>query len=304
MENTESVDEHTIPVAQQLQSVGIEVDQIEKKIEGIEADKMMMEESLDHLRRDPDGKKKIVRLQHRLNWETEELMKNLIRLDQIIAGEKSRPLRKALVVKAQDLMSKLDTLSTELLAIHDSIPEGIVPDREDTEIVSEQTLGSQTNMVEASDKKDEVMKDIEDHKTAREDTNATQMDTSPPTTSPTSPPSPSSRTMNRPRKSWLPQMDVSENRTKYIVKVTLPGVKKSDITLDVDKEKRMLEFSAPVPPQYRETARQDHFKKSYKVPPDVDILGIEAQVTADGILEIYLPRVLNRKGRAGNWWWW
>eukprot|EP01113_Clastostelium_recurvatum_P024186 TRINITY_DN2886_c0_g1_i1.p1 TRINITY_DN2886_c0_g1~~TRINITY_DN2886_c0_g1_i1.p1 ORF type:complete len:352 (-),score=62.65 TRINITY_DN2886_c0_g1_i1:941-1945(-) len=308
---------------EELSKISTELSHIDSKLDGIEQDKKVMEGDRDHLMEDPEGRRKVERLQYRVNWEIEELMRNLMKLDQLLVPEDKRPMRKSLVVQIQAHMDRLDEISKELLKFHDSIPEHVQPPSHEPIHHNEKT---QTHAQQYT----------------------TSMDTTPspaptatttvPTTSHISQPTPhrqyqqdsdpyqqqqqqqhhSQRAPSyhdphysafraRPdtygdfkrdaQGKWAPQVDVKESIEAYMIHVHLHGIAKEALELDINRRTGLIELAGPVPVPGEE---DQTFSKRFQVPEDVDVARIRAQMMGS-ILEIMLPRVVRRRRHHRFW---
>jgi HSP20 family protein len=96
----------------------------------------------------------------------------------------------------------------------------------------------------------------------------------------------------------LPQIkvDVTENNGAYVVRADIPGVKKEDISVDVDGN--MVSISAEVRKEKEEkqgtrVIRSERYvgsmSRSFSLAHDVDDKGAQAKYT-DGVLELTLPK--------------
>lgn len=96
----------------------------------------------------------------------------------------------------------------------------------------------------------------------------------------------------------LPQIkvDVTENNGAYVVRADIPGVKKEDISVDVDGN--MVSISAEVRKEKEEkqgarVIRSERYvgsmSRSFSLAHDVDDKAAQAKYT-DGVLELTLPK--------------
>eukprot|EP01113_Clastostelium_recurvatum_P024187 TRINITY_DN2886_c0_g1_i2.p1 TRINITY_DN2886_c0_g1~~TRINITY_DN2886_c0_g1_i2.p1 ORF type:complete len:345 (-),score=60.77 TRINITY_DN2886_c0_g1_i2:941-1924(-) len=301
---------------EELSKISTELSHIDSKLDGIEQDKKVMEGDRDHLMEDPEGRRKVERLQYRVNWEIEELMRNLMKLDQILVPEDQRPMRKSLVVQIQAHMDRLDEISKELLKFHDSIPEHVQP----------------------PPTQEHIHHNEETHAHVKQDT--TPMETTPApttTTDHTSQPAPHHQhqqdsyiqQQHLPQRAhhpappyhdphysafrarpdtygdfkrdaqgkWAPQVDVKESIEAYMIHVHLHGIAKEALELDINRRTGLIELAGPVPVPGEE---DQTFSKRFQVPEDVDVARIRAQMMGS-ILEIMLPRVVRRRRHHRFW---
>ncbi|MFC4221028.1 Hsp20/alpha crystallin family protein [Flagellimonas marina] len=93
----------------------------------------------------------------------------------------------------------------------------------------------------------------------------------------------------------LPKVNIRETKDSYYVDMAVPGLKKSDFTLDLDNQ--VLSISAETNEQNQEN-EDNHirrefgyasFKRSFSLPETVNEDKIKAEYK-DGILSIHLPK--------------
>jgi len=89
-----------------------------------------------------------------------------------------------------------------------------------------------------------------------------------------------------------PLYNVVEADNEFIVSVDMPGVEKSEITLDLRGEHLVLE--APCKQQLPSSRYGDRFRLVLRLPEEVESTGKARYV--NGVLEIRIPR----KGRGGT----
>jgi HSP20 family protein len=94
-------------------------------------------------------------------------------------------------------------------------------------------------------------------------------------------------------RSFDPVCEISENDQHYLMSVDLPGMKKSDIKIEMND--KVLTVSGE---RKREVTGKSYgfFKRSFHLPTTVDAEKIEARYE-DGVLELYLPKVEAAKPR-------
>ncbi|WP_201352074.1 Hsp20/alpha crystallin family protein [Hydrogenimonas urashimensis] len=97
---------------------------------------------------------------------------------------------------------------------------------------------------------------------------------------------------------FLPSVNTREDENAYVIEVDVPGVKKEDIKVNVDSEKRTLTISGERKFE-KEVKKEDYYKiessygkfmRSFSLPENVDAENIEAK-TEEGVLRITLPKV-------------
>ncbi len=97
---------------------------------------------------------------------------------------------------------------------------------------------------------------------------------------------------------FVPSVNTREDENAYVVEVDLPGVKKEDIKVNIDHEKRTLTISGER--KFKEEVKKDDyykiessygkFMRTFSLPENVDVDNIDAK-TEDGVLHITLPKV-------------
>ncbi len=97
---------------------------------------------------------------------------------------------------------------------------------------------------------------------------------------------------------FLPSVNTREDENAYVVEVDLPGVKKEDIKVNIDPEKRTLTISGERKFK-EEVKKEDYYKiessygkfmRTFSLPENVDADHIDAK-TEDGVLQITLPKL-------------
>jgi len=97
---------------------------------------------------------------------------------------------------------------------------------------------------------------------------------------------------------FLPSVNTREDENAYVVEVDLPGVKKEDIKVNIDPEKRTLTISGERKFK-EEVKKEDYYKiessygkfmRTFSLPENVDADHIDAK-TEEGVLHITLPKV-------------
>ncbi|WP_456323668.1 Hsp20/alpha crystallin family protein [Hydrogenimonas sp.] len=97
---------------------------------------------------------------------------------------------------------------------------------------------------------------------------------------------------------FVPTVNTREDKDAYVVEVDLPGVKKEDIKVNIDPEKRTLTISGER--KFKEEVKKDDyykiessygkFMRTFALPENVDADNIDAK-TEDGVLTITIPKV-------------
>ncbi len=93
----------------------------------------------------------------------------------------------------------------------------------------------------------------------------------------------------------LPAVNIRETNEAYLVEMAVPGMKRSDFTIDVDHDVLTISSSVEEHGNTDEgayTRREfgySSFKRSFTLPESVDDSGIRANYK-DGLLKIHLPK--------------
>ena len=90
---------------------------------------------------------------------------------------------------------------------------------------------------------------------------------------------------------WTPAADVDEQEEEYVVAVDLPGIDRSQLEIELEKEKILVRGVRSI--DKRETRRGERpagrFRRRFDVPPNVDQAAITADYK-DGVLMVHLPK--------------
>ncbi|UOF00114.1 Hsp20/alpha crystallin family protein [Bdellovibrio reynosensis] len=103
-------------------------------------------------------------------------------------------------------------------------------------------------------------------------------------------------------RSFSPVCEISEAEEHYLLSVDLPGMKKSDIKIElVDKlltisGERKREVSEKKETVQRYEKSYGFFKRSFTIPSSVDAEKVEARYE-DGVLELFIPKAASAKPR-------
>lgn len=99
---------------------------------------------------------------------------------------------------------------------------------------------------------------------------------------------------------WHPVVDLFEKDDNYVVKAELPGLKKEDITIDIEdrlltlKGERKYENEVKEDNYYRRERSYGKFQRSFRLPTDVNPDDVKAKFN-DGVLEIEVPKPEEKK---------
>lgn len=102
---------------------------------------------------------------------------------------------------------------------------------------------------------------------------------------------------------WVPAVDISETEEEFEIKAELPGVKKED--LKVTLEKGVLTLQGERKEEREEKGRRVHrversygrFSRSFSIPDVVDESKVKAEFK-DGVLRLRLPKSERAKPKA------
>lgn len=96
-----------------------------------------------------------------------------------------------------------------------------------------------------------------------------------------------------------PAVNVKEDNKQYVMEVAVPGLKKEQFNMSIDKD-GYLTLSIENKNEQKDENKKEHYlrrefsytsyRQSYALPDNVDADKIEANV-ADGVLKVVLPKV-------------
>lgn len=96
-----------------------------------------------------------------------------------------------------------------------------------------------------------------------------------------------------------PAVNVKEDNKQYVMEVAVPGLKKEQVNMSIDKD-GYLTLSIENKNEQKDENKNEHYlrrefsytsyRQSYALPDNVDADKIEANV-ADGVLKVVLPKV-------------
>ena len=101
---------------------------------------------------------------------------------------------------------------------------------------------------------------------------------------------------NRPKIDFVPTVNTREADDAYYIEVDLPGVKKEDVSIDVNENiitisgERKLEEERKNDEFYRVESVYGKFERSFTLPEDVDTDKIEAHME-NGVLTVKIPKI-------------
>lgn len=102
------------------------------------------------------------------------------------------------------------------------------------------------------------------------------------------------------RGAWVPAVDIYEKNECLVIKAELPGIRKEDVTVEVEdntltlKGEKKFESDVKEESYHRVERSYGSFQRSFTLPATVDQAKVKA-VFKDGILEITLPKVEEAK---------
>lgn len=95
---------------------------------------------------------------------------------------------------------------------------------------------------------------------------------------------------------FAPSVNTREGEHAYHVEVDLPGVKKSDIDVDVKDNivtisgERKTKEEVKEEDYYKVESSYGKFERSFTLPDDIDVENIHAE-SEDGVLEVVIPKL-------------
>ena len=101
---------------------------------------------------------------------------------------------------------------------------------------------------------------------------------------------------------WIPEVDVTEEKDRIIVKADLPGMKQEDISVEVTdgvltiKGERKQEIESKEGKTYRLERSYGSFLRSFTLPAGVDAAKVNA-VYKNGVLEVTVPKLAGAKAK-------
>ncbi len=98
-----------------------------------------------------------------------------------------------------------------------------------------------------------------------------------------------------PRRTWAPAADVYETAAGYVVEIDLPGLRREDVAVQVERGELVIRGEKPPstagrPETFHRLERLDGpFARSFRLPQAVDPEDISAELS-DGVLRLTLPK--------------
>ncbi|BCS95028.1 heat-shock protein Hsp20 [Desulfoluna limicola] len=112
----------------------------------------------------------------------------------------------------------------------------------------------------------------------------------------------SNRTISNSARSWSPEVDIYEQEGKVVIKADLPGIEKSDISINVEdgiltlKGERKAEEVSEDKTVYRTERFYGCFERAFRLSPKTDVESIEAEFK-NGVLHITIPNAIQPAGK-------
>ena len=102
---------------------------------------------------------------------------------------------------------------------------------------------------------------------------------------------------------WVPDVDISETDTAYLIKGEIPGVNKEDIKVNI--ENGMITMSGERRQEKEEKNKKFHriersygsFMRSFRLPDDADDSAVKAEFK-DGMLNVTVPKTAKAKAKS------
>lgn len=90
----------------------------------------------------------------------------------------------------------------------------------------------------------------------------------------------------------VPRTNLKENEKEYVVELLMPGIKKENISINLEKESLTITAESKQEKEEKYSFREfgSNYKRSFTLPEDVNTDSISASY-ADGILRVTLPKV-------------
>ena len=102
---------------------------------------------------------------------------------------------------------------------------------------------------------------------------------------------------------WAPSVDISETEKEYLIRATLPAVKKEDVVVSVNNG--ILSLSGERRQKEEQKSEKSHkvesfygsFARSFALPDGIDASAISAE-SKDGVLTIHVPKTKTEPKKA------
>jgi HSP20 family protein len=111
------------------------------------------------------------------------------------------------------------------------------------------------------------------------------------------------RSLNTKGSDWAPRVDISETDAEFCIKAEVPGIKKEDVTINI--EDHVLSLHGENKREKEEKGEKYHrieryygsFSRSFSLPENVDEEKIEAKFK-DGLLTLTIPKTEVAKAKT------
>ena len=99
---------------------------------------------------------------------------------------------------------------------------------------------------------------------------------------------------------WTPPADLEETENNYVVHAELPGIRRDDLSVELDDRELEIHGETPEPERSgtvrQHTRRTGTFNYRIRLPGNVDADNVTAGLS-DGVLTVTLPKTTQTKGR-------
>ena len=96
---------------------------------------------------------------------------------------------------------------------------------------------------------------------------------------------------------WVPNYDITSDGDKYIIEMEVPGIKKSEIDIEIQDQVIKISAKKDVENNSQSNISSREFEKEFNLPDDAVWKNISANLK-NGILEIKIPRKTEVKTKA------
>ena len=99
---------------------------------------------------------------------------------------------------------------------------------------------------------------------------------------------------------FIPSVNTREGEFAYHIEVDLPGVKKEDISVEIEKNSLVISGKRKIQEELREEnyykveSSFGSFQRSFALPEHIDVENIHAE-SVDGVLEVIIPKIEKEK---------
>jgi len=102
----------------------------------------------------------------------------------------------------------------------------------------------------------------------------------------------------------IPAVNISENFTNFVLEIAIPGIKKEDVSIEIEKDTLLVSSKTTEKSEAEETTEKgsysrrefnfSSFKRSFKLPKSINKENVEASFE-NGVLRIELPKLEEAK---------